>query len=154
MWKITSHVVWGTALNRITDWEQNGLEVRNVTSLTEVPIVNEGGGGDVLHWRAYVFHIMTWERRYIDQFKQTMTRPRQRRNIMLSVSSLSSSVSASFSTANADRQTIFLINFEIRIVLLKWPNFHANFTYKFHHFINVYVSKFGRDILKIIYCNG
>jgi hypothetical protein len=33
----------------VTDWEQNGLSIRNVTSLAEVPNVNEGGGSDILH---------------------------------------------------------------------------------------------------------
>jgi len=47
--KGASNIVWGTAVNRITDCKQNGLSVRNVTSLTEVPNVNEGGGSDILH---------------------------------------------------------------------------------------------------------
>jgi len=42
--------VWGTELNRVTDWEQNGLSILNVNSHAELPNVNEGGGGsDILH---------------------------------------------------------------------------------------------------------
>ena len=47
--KRASNIVWGTAVNGITDWQQNGLSVRNVILLTEVPNINEGGGSDILH---------------------------------------------------------------------------------------------------------
>jgi len=47
--KRASNIVWGTAVNRITDCKQNGISVRNVISLTEVQNVNEGGGSDILH---------------------------------------------------------------------------------------------------------
>jgi len=31
------------------DWQQNGLSIRNVTSLTELTNVNEDGGSDIPH---------------------------------------------------------------------------------------------------------